>query len=104
MEITAVIEALRILKTPTVVEIVSDSQYLVNAGKSWLKKWRARGWHRNGKPYGHILNADLWQQLDELLAGHEVTWRWVKAHAKNANNNEADRLANQARKAELFTR
>ncbi len=40
-------------------------------------------------------NADLWQALDGLVAGHRVQWRWVKGHAGHPENERADALANR---------
>ena len=45
MELTAVIEALSMLKEPCVVELWSDSKYVIDGlSKGWAKGWRARGW------------------------------------------------------------
>ena len=41
-----------------------------------------------------VKNVDLWQQLDELVGKHEVTWQWVKGHAGDEGNERADELAN----------
>ena len=45
-------------------------------------------------------NQDLWQALDEALAGHTAHWQWVKGHADNADNCRADELAFQAAQAQ----
>ena len=45
MELTAVIEALRLLKEPCVVELYSDSKYVIDAlEKGWARSWQQRGW------------------------------------------------------------
>ncbi|MFA7665138.1 MAG: ribonuclease HI [Burkholderiaceae bacterium] len=94
MELQAVIEALRVLKKqPSQVVIHTDSQYVQKGITEWLRNWRARGWKTaDRKP---VKNQDLWQQLDELVAGHEVHWRWVRGHAGNPGNERADALANR---------
>ncbi len=95
MELLGAIAALRLLKEPCKVLLFSDSSYLVNAvGKNWLKGWKARNWVKADKE--PVLNRDLWQQLDELLTVHQVTFKWVKGHADNANNNRCDELARAA--------
>ena len=43
MELTAVIEALKLLKYPCKVDLYSDSAYVVNA---FLQKW-IEGWQKN---------------------------------------------------------
>lgn len=95
MELLGAIAALRLLKEPCKVILYSDSSYLVNAiSKNWLKNWKARNWIKSDKE--PVLNRDLWQMLDELLSVHQVTFKWVKGHASNVNNNRCDELARAA--------
>ncbi len=91
MELMGVIEGLRALKEKCAVELYSDSQYIVNAlTNGWLRDWKRRGWKRRD---GELKNAELWQELDGLLAKHAVTAHWVKGHADNEYNNRCDALA-----------
>ena len=94
MELTGVIRALQALKEPCVVELYSDSKYVVDGlGKGWAAGWKARGWRKSdGKP---ALNADLWAQLLELADTHELRCHWVKGHADNPFNNRCDVLATE---------
>ena len=78
MELMAAIRGLEATAPGSEVTVHSDSSYLVNT--------MTRGWKRN-------VNADLWAQLDDLVAGRRVTWAWVKGHAGNPLNEEADSLA-----------
>ena len=92
MELTAVIEALRLLKEPCVVELYSDSKYVIDAlEKGWAVGWRKRGWVKSDKK--PALNADLWQELLRLDKVHEITYHWVKGHADDDYNNRCDELA-----------
>ncbi len=92
MELTAVLTALAILKEPCVVELYSDSKYVVDAiEKGWLYGWQKKGWIKADKK--PVLNVDLWQQLLPLLARHDVRPHWGKAHAENEKNNRCDQLA-----------
>ena len=76
MEITAVIEALALLKEPCNVTLYSDSQYVCNAlTKGWAKKWKANNWMRNKTD--PALNPDLWERLLALYDKHNVTIVWV---------------------------
>ena len=93
MEITAALEGLKALNQPSVVQLFTDSSYLVNAATAWIPGWKARGWKRKD---GVLLNADLWQELDREMARHEINWTWVKGHAGNRYNERADELANKA--------
>ena len=93
MEMTAAIEALLALKGPSEIEIRTDSRYLVDMCRQWMKGWKRRGWKKKGGP---IKNLDLVQQLDELIAVHRVTWTWVRGHAGVPGNEFADQLTNLA--------
>ena len=92
MELTAVLTALSLLKEPCIVELYSDSKYVVDAiDKGWLCGWQKKGWIKADKK--PVLNVDLWQQLLPLLARHNVRLHWVKGHAENEKNNRCDQLA-----------
>ena len=92
MELTAVIEGLSALKESCIVDITSDSKYVIDAiTLGWAKKWKANGWKR-GKNQP-ALNPDLWDRLLSLLEQHEVTFHWIKGHAGHPENERCDRLA-----------
>ena len=93
MELTAVIEALRMLKNPSKIRLFIDSQYVKNGINLWISNWKRTGWKTsNKKP---VKNVDLWMVLDELVPRHEIEWIWVKGHAGNLGNERADDLANR---------
>lgn len=97
MELIAVIEGLRALKERCAVSVWSDSEYVVEAmTKGWPARWRANGWMRNKKE--RAVNPDLWQQLLEAAAQHQVTFTWVKGHAGHPENERCDQLALAAAK------
>ena len=95
MELMAVIQALQALKRPCQVEIHLDSEYVRKGITEWIRGWKAKGWRTASKQ--PVKNADLWQELDQLVnqGGHELSWHWVKGHAGNPGNERADELANQ---------
>ncbi|MFV0251921.1 MAG: ribonuclease HI [Beutenbergiaceae bacterium] len=93
MELTAVIEALKVLKRPCAVTLHVDSVYVMNGMKSWIHGWKRNGWRTAAKK--PVKNAELWQELDEQVARHQVTWVWVKGHAGDPGNERADELANR---------
>lgn len=93
MELTAVIEALRCLKRPCRIRIVTDSQYVQKGVEEWLAGWKRKHWKTAaGKP---VANRDLWEILDLELARHAVSWEWVRGHQGHAGNELADALANR---------
>ena len=92
MELTAVISALRALKEPCAVELYSDSRYVIDAlSKGWAYGWRKKGWIKSDKK--PALNPDLWGELLDLCAVHEMSYHWIKGHAENEYNNRCDALA-----------
>ncbi len=95
MEIMAVLEGLRQLKEPCLVEVFSDSQYVCNAiQKKWLAGWRKNNWVKADKK--PVKNKDLWEALWPLLIQHQVTFHWVRGHAGHAENERCDVLAKDA--------
>ncbi|HEX5639902.1 MAG TPA: ribonuclease HI [Burkholderiaceae bacterium] len=93
MELMAVIEALSSLKRRCDVIVHTDSKYVQLGITEWIPNWIRRGWKTaDRKP---VKNADLWQRLHEVAAGHAVHWRWVKGHAGVDGNERADELANR---------
>ena len=96
MELLGVIRALSALKEPCIVELWSDSKYVIDGlSKGWAAGWRKRGWVKSDKK--PALNPDLWEQLLNLIAKHEMRYHWVKGHAENKYNNRCDALAVAAR-------
>ena len=95
MELTAVIEALKMLKFPCEVELYSDSAYVVNGfEKGWIYNWVKNSWlTADKKP---VKNKELWEELYELTKKHNVKFIKVKGHADNAYNNRCDQLATSA--------
>lgn len=92
MELTAVIEALKMLKRPCKVNVYSDSAYVVNAFvQKWIYGWMKKGWKTAGNE--PVKNKELWQELYDLTKVHDVTFNKVKGHADNEFNNRCDELA-----------
>ena len=91
MELTAVIESLKILNRKCNVELWTDSSYVKNGITEWIFSWKKNNWKNSKKE--EVKNKDLWQKLDELNNFHNITWNWVKGHADNELNNRVDILA-----------
>ena len=95
MEITAVLEALKLLKEECEVKVYSDSAYVVNAfNQGWIYNWRKNNWRTAGKD--PVKNQELWQELYELTQKHKVEFIKVKGHSDNEYNNRCDFLATSA--------
>ncbi|MFZ6675840.1 ribonuclease HI [Undibacterium sp. Rencai35W] len=93
MELMAVIQALSVLKRPCHITLHSDSQYVLKGITEWIQGWKAKGWKTASK--APVKNVDLWQQLDQAQATHQIEWKWVKGHAGHPGNERADQLANR---------
>ena len=92
MELMGAISALEVLKEPCEVTLTSDSKYLTDAiNKGWLESWKQKGWKKADK--SPVLNIELWQRLDALIAVHRVKFVWVHGHAGHEYNERCDVLA-----------
>lgn len=92
MEIFAVVQGLRALKEPCMIDVYSDSAYVVNAFlEHWIENWQRRGWKKADK--SAVENQDLWNQLLICMQPHTVTFHKVKGHADHPYNNRCDALA-----------
>ena len=92
MELTGVIMGLKALKEPCIVELYSDSKYVIDAlEKGWAWGWKKRGWVKSDKK--PALNPDLWEELLALTQKHQLRCHWVKGHAENEKNNRCDQMA-----------
>ena len=98
MELLAVLLGLRALKDPCIVNIHTDSRYVMDAiEEGWLQRWKTNGWRTTArKP---VKNADLWKDLDAELAPHETRFHWIKGHSGHPENTRCDTLAVAASKA-----
>lgn len=94
MELTAVIESLKIIKKSSSIHIYTDSKYVMDGITKWINGWKYNGWKtKDKKP---VKNIELWQALDFEVSRHQIQWHWVKGHSGNENNEIADQLAREA--------
>ena len=95
MELTAVIEALKALHRDCEIVIHTDSRYVMDGVTNWMPNWKKNNWRTSNKKSA-VKNVDLWQELDMLLAKHQVRWIWVKGHNGHPENERVDKLARDA--------
>jgi len=99
MELTALIEAYKLLPADLSVTIYSDSNLCVKTLNEWAPKWEKRGWERKSGP---IKNLELVQELHKLHQHHHgVAVEWIKAHNGWLWNEYADSLATAWARDEL---
>jgi len=94
MELLAAVEALRSLSAGSLVELRSDSEYLIKGMRTFVFRWQRQGWrNRRGTELQH---HELWMELVELNARLRIRWRWVKGHNGHPVQSRADALAYRA--------
>ena len=91
MELTAAIQALKAIEKKSAITLITDSKYVKDGIQSWIQNWKKNGWKTAAKK--PVKNKELWIELNELIARHNITWEWVKGHAGNTHNEKADYLA-----------
>ena len=91
MELMAPIKALKKIKKKSEITIYTDSRYVKDGITLWIKKWKLNNWKNSNKK--QVKNKDLWIKLDNSCQKHNISWKWVKAHAENKFNNLVDKLA-----------
>ena len=104
MELRAVIEGLKAIREPSEVTVITNSQYVRNGITQWLPEWKRHGWRKKRKGSSgtrNVLNRDLWEQLENSTARHEIKWEWVKGHAGHEDNARCDLLARTAAQTQL---
>jgi ribonuclease HI len=93
MELTAVIESLKIINKQSEIIITTDSTYVKNGITKWIHNWKLKGWKTASKK--PVKNKSLWKELDSLSKQHTIQWEWVRGHTGHPGNEEADLLANK---------
>ncbi len=102
MELTAVIDALNLLKKPCNIKLYSDSKYVVDAvNQKWLDGWQNKNWKLNTK--NPVKNIDLWKKYLIASKDHKIEFIWVKGHASNKYNELCDKLAVKARESDSLS-
>jgi len=94
MELMAAIKALAALTRSCNVVLTTDSKYVRDGITQWLHNWKKNNWRTSQKK--PVKNKDLWQQLEQEVARHSISWHWIKGHSGHRENEIADQLANQA--------
>jgi ribonuclease HI len=94
MEMIAVVRALKTLTRPCRVVLHSDSRYVIDGMTKWIEGWQRKGWKNASKK--PVRNADLWHDLIEAAAPHEIEWVWVRGHDGHTENERVDQLASDA--------
>jgi ribonuclease HI len=96
MELMAAVSALKLIKRPCKIQIITDSNYMVKGMTQWIHGWIKKNWiNAQKKP---VLNRDLWEELLKLSQGHDIEWHWIRGHQGHPENERCDQIARQALK------
>ncbi len=93
MELIAAIEGLKVLKEPCIVNLTTDSKYVMQGITLWIDNWKKNNWKNSSKK--DVKNKELWIELEKHVRRHQVEWNWVKGHSGHEKNEVADALANK---------
>ena len=95
MELTAVVEALKLIKYKCKIKIYSDSAYVVNGFlQGWIYNWIKKGWRTADG--SQVKNKELWEELYNFTKMYDIEFIKVKGHSDNEYNNRCDELARNA--------
>ena len=94
MELMAAIKALEEIDKDYEITLYTDSNYVKDGITSWISNWKKNNWKTANKK--DVKNKELWMRLDEAIKDKNISWVWVKGHAGNAGNEQADYLARSA--------
>ena len=82
MEMTAVIEAVKLFKDPCKIRVRSDSKLVVDGATKWKHNWKRNNYKlSDGKP---VKNRELWIEIDKLQSTHSIKFEHVPAHSSNS--------------------
>ncbi|RMD47429.1 MAG: ribonuclease HI [Aquificota bacterium] len=96
MELKAVLEALKRLKQPCEVDLYTDSKYVVNGIREWIKNWVKNNWKTSSKK--EVSHKDMWQEIYKLMQIHKINPIWVKGHSGHKENEMCDKIAKEEAK------
>lgn len=91
MELTAVIEALRVADNDSSIAVYTDSTYVAKGAQFWIYGWKKNNWMTKQK--SEVLNKDLWEEMGQVLKGKKIEWNIVKGHRGIPGNVRCDQIA-----------
>ena len=98
MELTALIEAVKLLSPAEEIVVYTDNEYCRKIACEWAAAWKRNGWTR-GKQREEVKNLDLVKELHEIVETHPgVTIKWIRGHEGSRWNEYADSLSTAYRR------
>ena len=97
MELLATLNALKYLKKPCEIKIITDSKYVKYGISKWINLWKEDyEFYIDDK----LKNTNLWKQLFNICEKkkHIINWFWIKGHHINKYNIKVDNLSKKGKK------
>ncbi len=91
MEMFAIASAIKSIKSGDEIIVHTDSTYAMKGATSWIKGWKRNGWKTASKK--DVENRDLWELIDSVMNGKNVSFVLVKGHAGVPGNERCDEIA-----------
>lgn len=91
MNLTALIEGLKVLNRPCAIDLYTESISLREGLKNGLERWKRQDWQSHTGE--QIDNADLWKAFDALQEKHDLTWHWIESPYLNEESRDINLLA-----------
>lgn len=81
IELLAVIEGIKQIKSYKLFQINTDSRYVIRGLSQWVYFWKYNNWQT---AFGtKVKFAELWQELDQLCQKKYIELKWIKGHSGN---------------------
>lgn len=91
MELMAALHGLRHVAPDSEIVVYTDSSYLIKGITQWIRGWKRNGWMTQTKE--DVANKDVWMELDEVIQGKHIEWKYVGGHIGIAGNERCDEIA-----------
>ena len=91
MELTAVLEALKLVPRGKEIMVFTDSKYVISGMTGWIYGWQKNDWQTQAKE--PVLNRDIWEELAFAAEGKKIEWKHVGGHIGVAGNERCDTIA-----------
>ena len=91
MELLGVSEGLERLKDCPLIQINTDSRFVIRGLVQWVHFWRYNNWQT---AYGRSVKyAEHWRRIDGLCEGKLIQFNWIKGHSGDEGQDYCHRLA-----------
>lgn len=91
MELMAVTEGLRRLLSERIIQVHTDSRFVIRGLVQWVHFWKHNNWQT---AYGRVVKyAEQWQMANNLCEDKCIEFKWIKGHSGNVEHDVCHQLA-----------